>query len=174
MATTSFHTAALSRAQSLAILAGASVMLSLSMGMRQSLGLFQPSVMRDLGITAADFQFAIAVQNIVWGVTQPFAGALVDRYGTRWIALGGGALSVAGLALTAVATDAPTITIGAGLLIGIALSCTTAGIAANIAARVVVPTRRSLAFGLVSAAGSIGTFVASPVAQLLMQSDGWR
>ncbi len=174
MATASFHTAALSRAQSLAILAGASIMLSLSMGMRQSLGLFQPSVMHELRITAADFQFAIAVQNIVWGFTQPFIGALVDRHGTRWIALAGCALYVAGLTLTAVATDALAITAGAGLLVGVALSCTTAGIAANIAARVVVPTRRSLAFGLVSAAGSVGTFVASPAAQLLMQGDGWR
>lgn len=170
----SFHTAALTRAQSFAILGGAAVMLSLAMGMRQSLGLFQPSVMRELGITAADFQFAIAVQNIVWGITQPFIGALVDRYGTRWIALAGGALYAIGLALTAWATDALTITIGAGLLVGVALSCTTSGIAANIAARVVVPTRRSLAFGLVSAAGSIGTFVASPFAQVLMQDHGWR
>jgi len=174
MAAPSFHTAALNRAQSFAILGGAAVMLSLAMGMRQSLGLFQPSVMRELGITAADFQFAIAVQNIVWGVTQPFIGALVDRYGTRFIALAGGALYAIGLALTAWATDALTITIGAGLLVGVALSCTTSGIAANIAARVVVPTRRSLAFGLVSAAGSIGTFVASPFAQVLMQDHGWR
>ena len=76
----------LTRAQRWAILGGAAAMLSLAMGMRQSLGLFQPHLIRDLGISAADFSLAIALQNMVWGVTQPFMGALVDRVGTRPVA----------------------------------------------------------------------------------------
>lgn len=161
-------------AQSLSILAGAAVMLSLSMGMRQSLGLFMRPMTQDIGISAADFAFALAVQNIVWGVTQPVAGALVDRFGTRWIALAGGLIYAAGLVLTAYGDSVLAVTLGAGVLIGIALSCTTSGIAAKIAARVVRPERRSLAFGLVSAAGSIGTFFAAPLAQGVIASDGWR
>ena len=66
-----------------AILGGAAMMLTLAMGMRQSLGLFQPHLIRDLGITAADFSVAIALQNLVWGLTQPLVGALVDRVGGR-------------------------------------------------------------------------------------------
>src|SRR3546814_1177386 len=78
--------------QSVSILGGASIMLSLAMGMRQSLGLFMQPVTHDLGITAADYAFALAVQNIVWGFSQPVAGAMVDRFGTRWIAVAGGVL----------------------------------------------------------------------------------
>lgn len=169
-----FHDPSLSRAQSLSILTGAAVMLSLAMGMRQSLGLFMLPVTRDIGISAADFAFALAIQNILWGLTQPFAGALVDRYGTRWMALAGGVFYGLGILVTALATSALAVMLGAGLLVGIALSCTTSGVAAKMAARVVRAERRSLAFGLISAAGSVGTFIAAPLAQTMIASEGWR
>jgi predicted MFS family arabinose efflux permease len=149
-------------------------MLSIAMGLRQSLGLFQTPVVQDLGLQAADFAMAIAVQNIIWGFTQPFIGALVDRFGPRLVAISGAFLYAAGLAVTATATNATMITLGSGVLIGVALSCTTSGIAANVAARVIVPERRSLGFGIVSAAGSIGTFFAAPFGQAVMQQGGWR
>ena len=85
--TPSFHHPSLTRAQSMWILGGAALMLSLAMGMRQSQGLFMRPIGEDLGVSATDYAFALAIQNIVWGVTQPFAGALVDRYGTRWITM---------------------------------------------------------------------------------------
>jgi len=169
-----FHTSAVSRGQAYALLGGAAVMLSIAMGLRQSLGLFQRPVLADLGISASDFALAIAVQNMAWGLSQPLAGALVDRYGTRWVSLTGVLLYIAGLVLTATAKGPAALTLGAGLLIGIALSCTTSGIGAKIAARVVVPSRRSLAFGIVSAAGSIGTFFAAPIGQGVIAAGGWR
>lgn len=169
-----FHHAALTHWQSVSILAGAAVMLSLAMGMRQSLGLFMQPVTRDIGISAGDFAFALAIQNIIWGISQPFAGALVDRFGTRYIAAAGALLYAGALTLTAFATSAWMVTLGAGVLVGIALSCTTSGIAAKVAARVVRPERRSLAFGLVSAAGSIGTFFCAPLAQGVIQGAGWQ
>ncbi len=169
-----FHVPALSRGHAIAILAGAAVMLSLAMGMRQSLGLFMSPMGKDTGISAADFAFALAIQNIVWGVTQPPVGALVDGYGTRWVTIAGVGLYVAGLLLTAWAGGALALTMGSGVLIGVALSCTTSGVAAKIAARVVRPQRRSLAFGIVSGAGSIGTFLAAPLAQGTIQAAGWQ
>jgi predicted MFS family arabinose efflux permease len=172
--TAAFHSNLITRGQAFAMLSGAAIMLSIGMGIRQSLGLFQTPVVQDLGIAAADFAMAIAVQNIVWGFSQPVAGALTDRFGPKWIALIGVVIYVAGLALTATATSPAMITLGAGVLIGIALSCTTSSIGANIAARVVAPQRRSLAFGIVSAAGSIGTFVCAPVGQLVISNGGWR
>jgi hypothetical protein len=72
---------AMTRNQTRPILIGAAVLLSLGMGLRQSLGLFLPPVTRDLGLTAADFTLAIAVQNVVWGVSQAAVGALADRFG---------------------------------------------------------------------------------------------
>ncbi|KAB2914115.1 MAG: MFS transporter [Hyphomicrobiaceae bacterium] len=170
----SFHAGQLSRGEAVLILSSAALMLSIAMGLRQSLGLFQTPVVQDLGLQAADYAMAIAVQNIIWGVTQPFAGALVDRYGPRRIAVLGAVIYAIGLAVTATAKGAGPITLGAGVLIGIALSCTTSGIAANVAARVIIPARRSLAFGMVSAAGSIGTFFAAPIGQAVMQAGGWR
>ena len=62
------------------------------MGMRQSFGLLQPHMVRDLGITTSDFSFALAIQNIVWGVTQPFVGMAADRWGVRWVTLAGVAI----------------------------------------------------------------------------------
>ncbi len=170
----SFHSAQLGRGEAVLILSSAALMLSIAMGLRQSLGLFQTPVVQDLGLQAADYAMAIAVQNIVWGFTQPFAGALVDRYGPRRIAVLGAVIYAIGLAITATAKGAGPITLGTGVLIGIALSCTTSGIAANVAARVISPERRSLGFGLVSAAGSIGTFFAAPIGQAVMQAGGWR
>src|SRR2546423_14536280 len=85
------------------ILTGAAVLLSLGMGIRQSLGLFLTPVTRDLGLAAADFTLAIAVQNIVWGLSQAPVGAIADRFGLRVTLIAGAAIYVLGLAIMAVA-----------------------------------------------------------------------
>lgn len=160
--------------QTLAILGGAAIMLSLAMGMRQSWGLFQPHIIRDTGITAADFSLAIAIQNIVWGLTQPFAGMSVDRHGAGPVAMTGVIIYAAGLVLSMNAHSALVFTLGAGLCIGLALSCTASNIAMNVTARTVSPMRRSVAMGSVSAVGSLGLTLASPLAQSLISSSGWQ
>ena len=169
-----FHVSQVSRGQAYAILGGAALMMTLAMGIRQNLGLFQAPASKELGIAISDFALAISVQQVAWGVSQPFAGILADKYGTRWVAMAGSVLYVLGLWLTATAAGAVPIVIGAGVLIGVALACTTSGITANIAARVVAPNRRTLAFGIVSAAGSVGTMLTAPIAAYLLNHDGWR
>jgi len=169
-----FHIAALTRNQSLAILAGAAIMMSLAMGMRQSLGLFMQPMARDAGLAAADFAFALAIQNIAWGVTQPFAGAIVDRWGTRLVSICGVALFAGGLALTAVVPSAVFACLGMGIMVGVALSCCTSSVTGKITARVVNPHRRGLAFGIMSAAGSLGGFAAAPLAAGTLSSSGWQ
>lgn len=164
----------LSRSQTLAIVGGAAVMLGLAMGIRQCWGLFQPHMIRDIGITAADFSLAIAIQNIVWGVTQPFVGVLADRHGSRPVAMGGVTIYAAGLLMSIVAESVFLFTLGAGLCIGLALSCTASSIAMNVTARTVTPAQRSMAMGAVSAVGSLGLTLASPLAQSLITSDGWQ
>src|SRR6266700_4003845 len=104
------------------ILIGAAVLLSLGMGMRQSLGLFLSPVTRDLALTAADFTLAVAVQNIVWGVSHAPIGAVADRFGLRATMMAGAAIYVVGLAVMAAAAGA-TALIVSGVLIGVALSC---------------------------------------------------
>lgn len=166
--------AELSFARRWSILAGAAVMLSLAMGMRQSFGLLQPHMVRDLGIATSDFAFALAIQNIVWGVTQPFVGMAADRFGVRWVTLAGVAIYGLGLWLMLVATSAATLMLGAGICVGLALSCTASSVAMSVTSRTVSPAKRSLAMGAVSAAGSLGLVVASPLAQSLISTAGWQ
>ncbi|MEH2498588.1 putative MFS family arabinose efflux permease [Bradyrhizobium sp. AZCC 1678] len=158
----------------LPILIGASVMLTLSMGLRQSLGLFMQPLTQDIRISVSDFTLALAVQNLAWGFLQPFAGALTVRYGFRAIMVAGALLYVAGLALMAGANGFLSVMIGGGILIGTSLACTAAAIAMSVAARTVPATVRSTVLGLVSGAGSLGALLSAPIGQMLNEGYGWR
>jgi predicted MFS family arabinose efflux permease len=166
--------AELTKFQRWSILAGAAVLLSLAMGMRQSFGLFQPSILRETAITTADFSLATALQNVAWGISQPFIGALADRYGTRYVMLTGVLVYAAGLLLMMVATSALVFTLGAGLCVGLALSCTASSMTMTVASRSVSAAKRSVTMGAVSAAGSLGLVIASPLAQTLISTAGWQ
>src|SRR5512135_1247174 len=85
------------------ILIGTALLLTLGMGIRQSFGLFLTPITHDLGVTAADFTLALAVQNIVWGLSQALVGAVADRFGLRITMMVGAAVYVVGLGLMAVA-----------------------------------------------------------------------
>jgi predicted MFS family arabinose efflux permease len=156
------------------ILIGAATMLTLAMGMRQSMGLYQPHIIKDLGITAADFSFAIALQNIIWGVTQPFVGMMVDKYGARPIAVAGAFIYALGLVITLNAQSTIVLTLGIGVCVGLALSCCASNVAMSVTSRTVSPAQRSFAMGAVSAAGSLGLMLASPLAQGLINSRSWQ
>jgi predicted MFS family arabinose efflux permease len=158
----------------LPILIGASLMLMLSMGLRQSLGIFMQPLTRDVGISVSEFTLAIAVQNLAWGFLQPLAGGMTVRHGFRAIMVIGAALYVAGLALMATAHGFLSVMIGAGVLIGASLACTAAGMAMAVAARAVPERVRSMVLGMVSAAGSLGALLSAPIGQVLSQDLGWR
>ena len=156
------------------ILIGAAVMLSLSMGIRQSLGLVMPSLTRDIAISVSEFTLALSVQNLAWGALQPFAGALVVRLGFRPVMLTGAALYCLGLLLLAGAHGMLGVMLGAGALIGIALACTASAIAMAVASRAVPEKTRSLVLGFITGAGSLGALVAAPIGQTLSVTFGWR
>jgi predicted MFS family arabinose efflux permease len=166
--------AELGKFQRWSILAGAAVLLSLAMGMRQSFGLFQPAILADTAITTADFSLATALQNVVWGVSQPFVGAIADRFGSRNVMLTGVVIYATGLLLMMAATTALAFTLGAGLCIGLALSCTASSMTMTVASRTVSAAKRSVTMGAVSAAGSLGLVIASPLAQTLITIAGWQ
>jgi MFS family permease len=132
----------------LPILIGASVMLTLSMGLRQSLGIFLQPLTQDIHISVSDFTLALAVQNLAWGFLQPLAGAMTVRYGFRPIMMVGSLLYIAGLALMASAHGLLSVMIGGGVLIGTSLACTAAAIAMSVAARAVPATVRSTVLGI--------------------------
>jgi predicted MFS family arabinose efflux permease len=158
----------------LPILIGASLMLTLSMGLRQSLGIFMQPLTHDVGISISDFTLAIAVQNLAWGFLQPVAGALTVRYGFRAIMLIGALLYIAGLALMAAAQGMISVMMGAGVLIGTSLACTAAAMAMSVAARAAPESVRSTVLGIVSAAGSLGALLSAPIGQVLAEDHGWR
>src|SRR4051812_28034540 len=147
-----------SGSQARLILIGTALLLTLGMGMRQSFGLFLAPVTHDLAIKAADFTLALAVQNIVWGLSQALIGGIADRFGLRITMIAGAAIYVVGLAIMAAAQGALALIISGGL-IGVALSCTATSLAMAACVRAVSEQRRSMMLGLVSAAGSVGTLV---------------
>jgi predicted MFS family arabinose efflux permease len=158
----------------LPILFGAAIMLSISMGIRQSFGLFMQPVTADIALKVSDFTLALAVQNLAWGLLQPVAGALVARYRFRPILLTGAALYIAGLAMLAAAHGLPGVVLGAGILIGASLACTASAMALAVSARAVPPNIRSLVLGLITGAGSLGALVSAPLAQTITAAHGWR
>ena len=158
----------------LPILIGASLMLTLSMGLRQSLGIFMQPLTHDVGISVSDFTLAIAIQNLAWGFLQPFAGALTVRYGFRVIMMVGALLYIAGLVLMVSAQGMISVMIGAGILIGTSLACTAAAMAMSVAARAAPEGVRSTVLGMVSAAGSLGALLSAPIGQVLAENYGWR
>src|ERR1700749_4504011 len=105
----------------LPILIGTSIMLTLSMGLRQSLGIFMQPLTHDIGISVSDFTLSIAVQTLAWGFLQPLAGALTVRFGFRAIMVIGSLFYIAGLALMASAHGLVSVMIGGGLFIGLSL-----------------------------------------------------
>ena len=155
------------------ILAGAAIMMSLGMGMRQSLGLFLGPVTHDLGLKAADFTFAVAVQNIMWGVAQAPIGAIADKYGMRPAMMAGGLLFIAGLVIMGLASGPGTLALSGGF-IGMAMACSASSIAMTASARAVPPERRSAILGLVGACSSVGTLVIAPVLQAMLARWNWH
>src|SRR5262249_61440128 len=101
-------------------------------GTRACRGLLQPHLIRASGITAGDFSLALAVQNLLWGATQPFVGMLADRHGARPIMVAGVLVYAGGLALSVVAASPLVLMLGWGVCIGLALSCTASTIAMSV------------------------------------------
>jgi predicted MFS family arabinose efflux permease len=144
------------------------------MGLRQSLGLFMRPMTVELGISASTFGFFIALQNIVWGVSQPFVGALADRHGARPVLVGTALLYAAGLALMVVSHAIPGGLALAGLLAGIGTAGTGFGVLIGTVSRATPPEKRSQTVGLVAAAGSLGTIAIAPLGQGLIDGFGWH
>jgi MFS family permease len=168
-----FGTSPVNRNATRLVLIGAAVLLSLGMGLRQSLGLFLTPVTRDLGLTAADFTLAVAVQNIVWGLSQAPVGAIADRLGLRVTMLAGAVVYVMGLAVMAAASHEVSLIVS-GALIGVALSCTASSLVMTAVARSVPEERRSKMLGVVSAAGSLGTLMVPITTQSILAAHAWQ
>src|SRR6188768_809554 len=146
------------------LLAVSGVIISLAMGLRQSMGLFLGPVTTELGLSAATFSFSLAMQTIVWGAAQPVVGALADRYGARLAVFVTALIYAAGLLLM-VAAAGPLALHGSGFLIGVGIAGTAFGVLIGVVARASPPEKRSERISLVAAAGSLGTAFIAPLGQ---------
>jgi predicted MFS family arabinose efflux permease len=150
------------------------VIISICMGLRQSLGLYQRPMMLEAGVSAAAFGLSIALQNIVWGVTQPFIGAWADRSGARLVAIVCALIYAAGVVLMIYSGRLPGALEVSGFLIGVGTAGTGLGVLVGTVARATPPEKRIQTVGLVSAAGSIGTFIIAPLGQSMIGAFGWQ
>ena len=150
------------------------LIISLCMGLRQSLGLFMRPMTLEFGISAASFGFAIALQNIVWGLAQPFVGAAADRYGPRPVLIVTALMYAGGLLLMMYAAAFPGALHVAGFLAGIGTAGTGFGVLIGTVSRATPPEKRSQTVGLVAAAGSLGTLALAPLGQWLIADYGWK
>ncbi|WP_312570586.1 MFS transporter [Stutzerimonas balearica] len=155
------------------LLLGASLILAISLGVRHGFGLFLAPMSAEFGWGRETFAFAIALQNLVWGLVQPFTGAAADRFGVARTVLIGGLLYAAGLALMAAADTPASLSLSAGVLIGLGLSGTSFSVILGAVGRAVPAEQRSMAMGIASAAGSFGQFVMLPGSLGLIQWLGW-
>ncbi len=155
------------------IMLGGSVVLTIALGIRHGFGLFLTPMSDQFGWGRETFALAIALQNLIWGLTQPLTGALADRIGAKKVVLAGGLFYAIGLVTMAMASTGVTLALSAGVLIGLALSGTSFTIILGAIGRAVPAEKRSMAMGIASAAGSFGQFIMLPGTLLLITQLGW-
>jgi MFS family permease len=146
----------------------------MSFGPRSSLGFFLTPMSVANHWTRDVFAFALALQNLLWGIGQPLAGIIADRFGTGRVLCAGGLMYAAGLALMSQANGASALNVSAGVLIGFGLSGTSFMVILAAFGKLLPQEWRSRAFGFGTAAGSFGQFLYSPVAVALMDTFGWQ
>ena len=155
------------------VLACGAVILAISLGIRHGFGLFLQPMSLDHGWGREVFSFAIAVQNLIWGIAQPFTGSIADRFGAGRAIIVGAVLYVAGLLLMAASSTPGMLTLSAGFLIGFGLSGTTFSIVFGAVSRALPPEKRSLGMGIAGAVGSAGQFIMLPGSMALISGFGW-
>lgn len=161
------------RTTAIVVLCGCLISL-LSFGPRSALGQFLSPISMDNGWGRDVISLALALQNVLWGLGQPFAGAMADKYGAPRVLSAGGLLYASGLALMAYSTTPGMFDISAGVLIGFGLSGSSFSLVIGSLGKLVPPEKRMMAFGAGTAAGSFGQFLFSPMARFLIDSFNWH
>ena len=149
------------------------MILTLALGTRHNFGLYLQPMTMDLGIGRETFAFAIAIQNLLYGISQPITGMIADRFGTARVLIAGALLYALGLYLMSVSSTGLELTLSAGLLIGASLGCSGFSIVFGVIGRTFPAEKRSVALGIAGAAGSFGQFTILPYGQWLINQFGW-
>ncbi|MCM8613669.1 MFS transporter [Accumulibacter sp.] len=163
----------LSRPEVLVTTLAAAGILMVTMGARQSLGLFVSPLNSSTGLGIATISLALAVGQFTWGAIQPLAGAVADRYGPRMVLVGGLLLLALGSAMTPFMDSGPGLIVSLGLLSAIGSGAGSFSVLIGAAAQRLPLESRAAASGVINAGGSFGQFVFAPILQKLIQSIGW-
>ncbi|MFA6020286.1 MAG: MFS transporter, partial [Rhodospirillales bacterium] len=154
------------------ILICGALILTLTTGLRQALGLFLKPMTMDLGVGREVFGFGIALQNLLWGLGSPFAGAIADRFGVVKVSALGGLVYALGLAAMAFSTGGTSLVLGT-LIIGIGLAGAGFSTVLGAVGRAAPPEKRSMALGIATAGGSFGQFAVVPLGHIVLDAFGW-
>jgi predicted MFS family arabinose efflux permease len=157
----------------LLIISAAAAILMVTMGMRQSLGLFIAPITDSTSVGYAAMSFALAIGQLMWGVSQPLFGALADRHGSSRVLVAGALLLAAGMALTPFASQEWALLVTLGFLTAFGAGAGSFAVIFGVVMQRVSPAQRSFASGYVNAGGSLGQFVFAPLNQLLIATIGW-
>lgn len=156
------------------VIVGGSLIAILSFGPRATMGFFLTPMTNEFGWNREVFALAIAIQNLVWGFAQPFAGMLADKFGTARVLTGGALFYAAGLVLMAHTSDPVTLQLTAGVLVGLGVAGSAYLLVTSAFARLLPPEMRTIGFGIGTAAGSLGQFIFAPLGQGFISSYGWH
>ena len=155
------------------IIACGCIIAALTFGPRSAMGFFQLPMLAEKGWDRTTFGLAMALQNLFWGLSLPFFGAIADRYGTWRVLAMGGIIYATGLVLMATATTPTMLHIGGGVLVGMGVAAGSFSIVLSAFARHTPPEMRSVVFGIGTAAGSAGMFLFAPLSQGMIDAFGW-
>ncbi|MDB5623748.1 MAG: transporter [Devosia sp.] len=150
------------------------IIAALGNGVRTSFGLFTLPMSADLGLTREGYGMAMAIQNLAWGIAQPFAGAWADRFGTGRTLAAGAAIYALGVVLMAFSPSAGMLTLTGGVITGVGIAVSSFSVVMVAFGRSVPPEKRTLIFGVATAASSFGQFIFAPISQGFINSFGWQ
>ncbi len=157
-----------------AIVVAGSIITAVSLGVRATMGLFTDAIDVSLGVGVDTFGLTIALQNLVWGLSQPLAGAIADRFGAGRVLIVGAAVYAGGLLVMANADGATGLHTGGGLIVGLGMSAASFAVVLSSIGKLVDPSRRSMALGIATAFGSFGHFLLVPLTRVFIDLLGWR
>lgn len=150
------------------------IIAAIGFGTRGTMGLFTLPMTADLGLSREEWGMAMAIQNLAWGIAQPFAGGLADRYGTARVLSAGAVIYGGGVILMAFSPTAPLLYVTAGIITGVGIAVASFSVVMAAFGRSVPQEKRSFIFGIATAASSLGQFIFAPLGQAFISNFGWQ
>jgi len=150
------------------------IIAAIGFGTRGTMGLFTLPMTGDLGLSREEWGMAMAIQNLAWGIAQPLAGGLADRYGTARVLTAGAFIYGGGVILMAFSPTAPMLYMTAGVITGVGIAVASFSVVMAAFGRSVPQEKRSFVFGIATAASSLGQFIFAPLGQAFISNFGWQ